>query len=122
MWRVTDLRFDKATRHSTARICHTRMVLPAAAGRGIVVTLQPVGCGMLCALQQQQLGLLSLVSGKQRTVRTIKIKMLCTETPGNRLTHSLRKKKTLSANHASYSARIELKSRPQVPDGLPVST
>ena len=32
------------------------------------------------------------------------------------------KKKTLGARHASYSARIELKPRPQVPDGLPVST
>ena len=32
------------------------------------------------------------------------------------------KKKTLGARHASYSARIELKPRPQVPDGLPAST
>ena len=32
------------------------------------------------------------------------------------------KKKTLGARHASYSARVELKPRPQVPDGLPVST
>ena len=31
-------------------------------------------------------------------------------------------KKTLWARHASYSARIELKRRPQVPDDLPVST
>ena len=30
---------SKATRHSTAQTCHTRMVLPAAAGRGSVVTL-----------------------------------------------------------------------------------
>ena len=30
---------SKATRHSTAQICHTRMVFPAAAGRGSVVTL-----------------------------------------------------------------------------------
>ena len=29
----------KATGHSTAQICHTRMVLPAAAGLGSVVTL-----------------------------------------------------------------------------------
>ena len=28
---------SKATRHNTVRICHTRMVLPAAAGRGRVV-------------------------------------------------------------------------------------
>ena len=56
---------SKATRHSTAWICHTRMVLPAAAGRGSVVTLHPVGCSMLCALLLllQQLVLLSLVSG-----------------------------------------------------------
>ena len=33
-----------------------------------------------------------------------------------------KKKQTLGARHASYSARIELKPRPQVPDGLPVST
>ena len=32
------------------------------------------------------------------------------------------KKKTLSAHHVSSSARIELKPRPQVPDGLLVST
>ena len=31
-------------------------------------------------------------------------------------------KKTSSARQASYSARIELKPRPQVPDGLPAST
>ena len=31
-------------------------------------------------------------------------------------------KKALRARHASYSARIELKPRPQVPDGPPVST
>ena len=30
---------SKATRHRTAQICHTRIVLPAAAGRGSVVTL-----------------------------------------------------------------------------------
>ena len=30
---------SKATRHSTAQIYHTRMVLPAAPGRGSVVTL-----------------------------------------------------------------------------------
>ena len=44
-----------------------------------------------------------------------------TEKPGNRLIHS-RRKKTLRARHASYSARIELKPRPQFPDGVPVST
>ena len=33
-----------------------------------------------------------------------------------------RGKKTLSARHASYSARIDLKPRPQVPAGIPVST
>ena len=32
------------------------------------------------------------------------------------------RKKTLRARHASYSARIELKPRPQDPDGLPGST
>ena len=32
------------------------------------------------------------------------------------------KKKALGARHASYSARIELKPRPQVPEVLPVST
>ena len=52
----------------------------------------------------------------------MKIKMRYTETPGNRLIHSRREKKTLSARHASYSARIELKPRRQVVDGLPVST
>ena len=31
-------------------------------------------------------------------------------------------KKTLSACHESYSARIELKPRPHVPDGFPVSS
>ena len=31
-------------------------------------------------------------------------------------------KNTLGARHARYSAQIELKPRPQVPDGLPVST
>ena len=40
--------------------------------------------------------------------------------PGNRLTHSQRKK-TLSACRASYRGRIELKPRPTCPDGLPVS-
>ena len=60
---------SKATRHSTAQTCHTRMVLPAVAGRGSVVTLQTVGCSMLCALLLLllllllQLVQLSLVSG-----------------------------------------------------------
>ena len=54
---------SKATRHSTARICNTRMVLPAAAGRGRVVTLYPFDCSMLCALLLLLLLLLSLVSG-----------------------------------------------------------
>ena len=41
--------------------------------------------------------------------------------PGNRLIHSQRKK-TLAARHGNYSARLDLKPQPQVPDGLPVST
>ena len=53
-------------------------------------------------------------------VRTYKIG-LTQRNPGNHLIHSPRKK-TLRARHASYSARIELKPQPQVPDGLPVST
>ena len=54
-------------------------------------------------------------------VRTYKIGLI-QRNPGNRLTHSRRKKKKkMTPSHASYSARIELKRRPQVPDGLPVS-
>ena len=36
--------------------------------------------------------------------------------------HPLRPDKTLSAGHASYSGRIELKPLQHVPDGLPVAT
>ena len=42
---VTDLRFDKANQQRTARICHTRMALPAAAGRD-----RDAGCSVLFAL------------------------------------------------------------------------
>ena len=52
-------------------------------------------------------------------VRTYRVR-LHAENPRNRLIHSQRKK-TLSACHASYSARMELKLRPTCPDGLPVS-
>ena len=44
-----------------------------------------------------------------------------TEKPG-KSSYPLPPEKTLRARHASYSARIELKPRRQVPDGLPVST
>ena len=79
---------------------------------------------MPCALLLLLLSLghdLAAKKEKNRTVCAMKIKKRFTETAGNRLIHS-RKKKTLGARHASYSARIELKPRPQVPDGLPVST
>ena len=52
-------------------------------------------------------------------IRTYKIGLI-QRNPGNRPIHS-RRKKLLRAHHASCSARIELKPRPQVPDGLPVS-
>ena len=52
-------------------------------------------------------------------VRTYRVRPHA-ENPGNCLTHS-RRKKTLSACHASCSARMELKPRPTCPDGLPVS-
>ena len=52
-------------------------------------------------------------------VRTYRVRPHA-ENPGNCLTHSQRKK-TLSACHASCSARMELKPRPTCPDGLPVS-
>ena len=41
------------------------------------------------------------------------------EKPRNRLVH-FQRKKTWSACHASYSARMEFKPRPTCPDGLPV--
>ena len=62
---MTDLGFDKTTRQSTARICDTRMALPAAAGRD-----RDAGCSMLFAM----LLLLCAVSGfcaeRSRTATT----------------------------------------------------
>ena len=55
---------SKATRHNTVRICHTRMVLPAAAGRGRVVRCSQFVivcsvhccccCGCLCVMISPQ--------------------------------------------------------------------
>ena len=42
-----------------------------------------------------------------------------TEKPGKSFYPLPAEKKRLRTRHASYSARIELKRRPQVPDGLP---
>ena len=53
------------------------------------------------------------------TARTHKIRPHA-KNPGNRLIHS-RRKKTLSACNASYSARIKPNPQPTCPDGLPVS-
>ena len=70
-------------------------------------------CPGLCSLER------ATKTDKILPVRTYKIGLM-QRNPGNRLIHSQRKK-NLSACHASYSARIELKPRPTCPDGLPVS-
>ena len=102
--------------------CHTRTVLPADAyGRqrcNVVVSACSVvylWCmsWTVCPLER------ATKTDKILPVRTYGVRPHA-ENPGNRLTHS-QQKKTLSACHASYSARMELKFRPTCPDGLPVS-
>ena len=110
---------------STEQMSVSRTVLPAHAHvRGRVVTscsLHALSstCGVCPALFVRE-------RGQQNThtilpVRTYKTGFIH-RNPGNRLIHSRRKKNLSRARHASYSSRIELKPRPQVPDGLPVST
>ena len=106
--------------------CHTRTVLLADAyGRQrcnvvlsecSVVYLWYMSCG-LCARERGQ----PKQTKNYRYVRTRYKIGLIQRHPGNCLIHP-RRKKTLRARHASYSARIERKPRPQVPDGVPVST
>ena len=57
---------------------------------------------------------------RKENVCTMKIEMRCTEREIALSTPA--EKKKISARHATYSAQIDLKPRPQVPDGLPVST
>ena len=44
------------------------------------------------------------------------------ERPGNRLTHSLRKKKVMNARHERHTARIAPKPRRLLPEDVPLST
>ena len=71
-----------------------------------------VGCALVMRGQQQQ----TIFTGTYVQNRPH------TEKPGKSSYPLPAEKKTLRARHASFSARIELKPRPQVPDGLPVST
>ena len=75
----------------------------------------PVVCPGLCARkrgqQKQTKNYRWYVRAKQASYR--ETREIGLSTPAG--------KKTLRARHASYIARIELKPRPQVPDGLPVS-
>ena len=57
-----------------------------------------------------------------KVVRTYENEYGLTQKPWESLLSTPTEKETLSARHASYSARIELKPRRQVVDGLPVST
>ena len=99
--------------------CHTRTVLPSDAyGRQ---RYNIVLCVFCCLPVVYVLGCVLVREGK----KTDKKLPVCTykigpEKPGKSFIHS-RRKKTLRAPCASYSARIEFKPRPQVPNGLPVS-
>ena len=102
--------------------CHTRTVLPTDAYGRQRCNVVLSACSVVylwcmswavCSLER------ATKTDKMLPLRTYKVGRI-QRNPGNRLIHS-RKKKTLSARHAIYSARIELKPRPHVLDGLPVS-
>ena len=104
--------------------CHTRTVLPADAfGRqccNVVLSACSVvypwymSCGLCVRERGQQKQTNFTGSYVQNRPHT--------EKPGKSSYPFPAKKVTLRARHASYSARMELKPRPQVPYGLPVST
>ena len=99
------------------------MVLTAAAGRGSIVTLDVLLLTLLSLVSGSCFSLGHDLAAKKKKVQLMRdeIKIRYTDTPEKCLIHS-RRKKSLSARHASYSARIKLKPRPQVADGLTVST
>ena len=81
---------------------------------------------MPCALLLLLLSLGHDLAAKKEKNRTVRMrdenKKSVLQKPREIVLSTPEEKKTLGARHASYSARIELKPRPQVPDGLPVST
>ena len=89
MWWVTDLRFDKATRQSTARTCHTRTTLPAAAGRD-----SSAGCSVLFAL------LLLFWADQSRTAANSR------EIPGTNRCDGWRISGAFQGNSTQYSADL----------------
>ena len=106
--------------------CHTRTVLRADADgrqRGNVVLS---ACTVVYLWCMYVLGCVLVREGKKNRhffTGTYVQSRPHTEKPG-KSSYPLQKnktKQTSSARHASYSARIELKPRRQVPDGLPVS-
>ena len=100
------------------RVTHARCCLLMLMGGSVVCMFccLPVVCPGLCYHERKT---------KQTTfyryvwVRTYKIGLI-QRNPGNCLIHSRLKKNF--ERPPSYGARIELKPRPQFPDGLPVST
>ena len=103
--------------------CHTRTVLPGGAYGRQRCNVVLSACSVVY-LWCYVLGCVLVREGnenRQNLTGTYVQNRPHTEKPG-KSSYPLPKKKTLSARHASYSARIELKPRRQVPDGLPVST
>ena len=85
---------------------------------GSVVTSYPLHVYMWC----MSWAMCSLEGNKDKqkfTATYVQSKAPCTE-PG-KSSYTLPAENTLSACHASCSARMELKPRPTCPDGLPVS-
>ena len=104
--------------------CHTRTVLHADAyGRqrcnvvlsACSVVYLPVVYVLSCVIEREG------NKNRQNFTGTYVQNRPHTEKPGKSCC-PLPSEQTFRTRHASYSARIELKPRPQVPDCLPVST
>ena len=117
----------KATRHSIARTCQMRMVLPAAAcGRQGFCQLE-VSMLSVCCCCFLLFGLGGCAPSKIKKNTKIKNNKSYvwkqiwphTKTPGKALVHSRRKIK-LGARHGLNTARTAPRPRPQCPDGLPL--
>ena len=103
--------------------CHTRRVSPADAYGRQRCTVMPSASSVVCLwfMSWAVCSLERAAKNRQNFTGTYVQNRPHIEKPG-KTSYPLSKKKKMSARHASYSARIELKPKRQVPDGLPAST
>ena len=105
--------------------CHTRTVLPAGDDYGrqrCNVVLSACSVVYLWSMSRAVCSCERAKENRHKFTGTYVQNRPHTEKPGKSAYPLQPDFFVLRARHARYSARIELKPRPQVPDGLPVST